>query len=227
MKILNTIMKIQDIIEGLQWNPSSLTFNQTIDKMLKTMRSVGWGGYSETFQHPNRQDVVIKLFAEDMGYAKYFLWITKNQNNRYVPRIIENEDGNIIKLFRYRYDNTLGKKRSQKFGMVYLRKLNDMTDQQFDEFSNYLSSFLEKNSNKLTSKLRAYAGNDFLSGFGLDDWLTISEKSKDLDPDLSVIAGYFSDLYRKHGPLDIHSGNIMWDPIRNNPVFIDVLSLER
>lgn len=219
-------MKIQEITEGLKWELSTNDFRSIVDHMGKTMQSVGWGGYSEVFQHPQRNDIVIKIFSEDRGYAKYFLWMTKHQNNRYVPKIIPYDDNSIIRLYRYKSKNYKNKIQSRKMGIIQLRKLEKLSRYRFSKFKKYISSFMDKDiQSEILDRASVYLGNDFLCSFKPYAWENISKNSRTSDADLSEIAAYFAMMNNKYGSLDIHDENLMWDPVANNVVFIDILSL--
>lgn len=219
-------MKIIDITEGLKWKPSTETFRDIVNRMGKISPVRGAGIYSEVFQHPDRSDVVVKVFKEDRGYARYFSWMTQHQNNRYVPKIIENEEGELIKLFRNRFRVSGGSILSHRVGIVYLQRLTPMTEKQLDDLNDYLISYMNDDTKQETSKRNVFLGKDLTAGLSVHAWADISKNSRDRDPDLSEITEYFVRLYVKYGPLDIHDGNIMWDSTRNNPVFIDVLNLD-
>lgn len=219
-------MKIREITEGLKWTSTTDTFRDITNRLAKMNPVRGAGTYSEVFQHPEKDDVVIKVFHEDRGYAKYFSWMTQHQNNRYVPKIIKNEEGELIKLFRNRFRVGDGSIQSRRVGIVYLQRLTPMTEKQLDDFNDYLISYMNDDIKQEMSKRKVYLGKDLTAGFSVHAWADISKNSRDRDPDLSQITEYFVRLYVKYGPLDIHDGNIMWDPTRNNPVFIDVLILD-
>ena len=219
-------MKIREITEGLKWTSTTDTFRDITNRLAKMNTVRDAGTYSEVFQHPEKDDVVIKVFREDRGYARYFSWMTQHQNNRYVPKIIKNEEGELIKLFRNRVPVSGGGLLSHRVGIVYLRRLSPMTEKQSDDFNYYLLSFMNKDVREKASRNFVSLGQNLMAGFDVYSWADIAKNSKTQDPDLSEITTYFVRTYVRHGPLDIHKDNVMWDPVSNNPVFIDILNLD-
>lgn len=54
------------------------------------VKQLGGGAYSQVFQHPEFGNVITKVYtAKDTKYARYLKWVMSNQNNPYVPQIIE------------------------------------------------------------------------------------------------------------------------------------------
>jgi hypothetical protein len=61
------------------------------------IKTLGSGLHAEVFQHPTMSDVVVKMFdATDRAYMYWLRTIVRNQNNKYMPKIIPTVNGKFI-----------------------------------------------------------------------------------------------------------------------------------
>lgn len=216
-------MKIHDIINEIRWTKTNEPYSSMVSRMsnVDKYEFVGSGEYGHVFQHPKLDRTVIKLFANDRGYAEYLRWMAQHQNNRYVPKIIPYEDGSIIKPFK-QLTKTAEGHLSSRIGIIQLRKLEPISQAQLLEFKNYLFKFLSHDSN-----MRKSVRSHFLFDIRESDLLQIQQNSKSTDSDLSELFTELLRMYRRWGGLDIHNQNLMWDPETNHVIFTDVLSVQK
>jgi hypothetical protein len=54
------------------------------------VKKLGGGAFSQVFQHPTLKGVVTKVYSgKDKQYSKYVTWCLKNQDNPFVPKILD------------------------------------------------------------------------------------------------------------------------------------------
>jgi len=216
-------MKIHDIINEIRWTKTNEPYSSMVSRManINKYETLGSGEYGHVFKHPSMDRAVIKLFANDRGYAEYLRWMAQNQQNSYVPKIIPYEDGSIIKPYK-QVMKTADGILSSRIGMIQLRKLEPISTAQLFELKKYIFNFLNPDN-----KTRISVRTHFLFDIRENDLEQIQQNSREADPDLSNLFTELLRMYRRWGGLDIHNQNLMWDPETNHVVFIDVLSVSK
>jgi hypothetical protein len=212
--------------EALSFIPSSERHTEiALRKQGEGMQTVGTGHYATVLQDPKNNATVLKIFSNDRGYAEYLRWMVAHQNNKYVPEIIPYEDGSVVKLYKHlRKDDTI--KTNERIGILYLRKLEKIANPDvINNFVNYIIGFLSGNLATDIMRSKPPKSLNYMWFFDAKHWKVIAENSIKKDPDLSELATELFRMSVKHGGLDLHNDNLMWDPRRNNIVFIDVLAI--
>lgn len=168
-------------------------------------------GYSGiVYTHATKDNTVVKIFANDRGYAEWLKWIIKHPTNKYVPRVIPHEDGSIIKLYKYFERRTTT--TSQRIGIVYLEKLEEINNDELFKFSKHIISYLDEPAREKIEKL--FLKRSVSSYFDLlnsGDWHVISLNAENAgDNDLYQLADFFSrHSFSYNTNLDLHLKNIM------------------
>lgn len=151
------------------------------------MKKLGSGVYGAVFQHPTYHNMVVKVFeGGDEGYKTWLKFAKRNQNNKYVPKIVsihyvENEYGDEI-------------------GLVFMKKLLRAPVAKI--------RVLVKTLNDALKSQRSIADHNYhFEEFSGTDWFKISKAVAKSDPDLAKIALLFSDV----PPSDLHDANLMMD----------------
>lgn len=217
-----------DQINEIRFEKSDQGFMDMTSDMDRDYKYASSGAYSRVYQHPTQNKTLIKVFKNDRGYAEWLRWMAGHQNNRYVPEIIPHEDGSIIKAYKFFKALPGNQATTQRIGIVNLRKLEIATADQREDFITYVLNYLNEDTHTriLSGKPPARRSINWFDKFTFGtEWGEIAQNSKKKDPDLSSVATEFVRMIKRHGYLDLHNENLMWDPERNNIVFIDVLSV--
>jgi hypothetical protein len=175
------------------------------------IKGLGEGAYGKVFQHPEFNNVVAKVFHNDPAYESYLRWVIKNQNNKYVPQVIEvhyfktPETTQQVKDHRGR----LVKRTSmeERIGVVFMKKLERMGNR---EVSKIAKTFAALIGGGIVEYDKGF--EDFLA----KDWGKLAAATQTSDPDFSALAKW---LERNHAS-DIHNGNVMKDE-NGNIIFTD------
>lgn len=162
------------------------------------IKSVGSGAYATVYQHPTEKRLVVKVFdpSEDLAYTTYAKWCLKNQENKYVPKILH-------------YEEFSHKNKKPHIGVVILEKLT-VADCD-DDFSEKINSFLRA---KKIQNVNLYS-LDYHS-----TWLKLARNPCN---ELKAFAKFMHKISRsnKGFSIDIHSGNILFR--KKQIVFTDPL----
>jgi hypothetical protein len=174
------------------------------------IQQLGKGAYARTFQHPYYKNVVVKMFDNsDTAYMQYLNWVIRNQNNKYVPKIIVAANGEY--LHKYRLANTT-------VNFVFMKRYQPLQINQLVQFTEYIRSTA---SQKLLDKQRKelnYIVNS-LSLYSRITWNVIYKTTTDSDlRDLAAMLISSSDN------IDLHRKNMMWDSELNTVIFTDPLA---
>lgn len=68
------------------------SFDAYVERLIKRhgINQIGKGYWGIVFQHPTHPDIVVKVYkGQDQDYTKYLNWCQRNQDNPYVPKIID------------------------------------------------------------------------------------------------------------------------------------------
>lgn len=220
-------MRAREFIDEIRFEKSDVGFMDMTSDMDRTHKYVGSGYYGRVYQHPTQDKTLIKVFKNDRGYAEWLRFMASHQNNRYVPQIIPHEDGSIVKAYKFFKPLPGNQATTQRIGIVNLRKLEKANGIEIDDFVEYVMSYLHEDTRNgiLSGKPPSRRKINWFDKFGDQEWEEVARNSRGKDPDLSSIATEFVRMMKRHGYLDVHNENLMWNPDRNNIVFIDVLSL--
>jgi len=176
------------------------------------IKQLGKGYYARTFQHPYYKNVVVKMFDNsDTAYRKYLNWVIRNQNNKYVPKIIVAANGKY--LHKYRLASTT-------VNFVFMKRYQPLQINQLIQFTEYIRSNVSQ-SQKLSDMQRKEL-NYIVNSLSLSSrrtWHVIRRTTSDSDlRDLAAMLISSSDS------IDLHRKNMMWDSELNTVVFTDPLA---
>lgn len=174
-------------------------YKDYIKRILKTNKKLGEGAFANVFQHPVYHNVVVKIFKNDLGYLKYLNeFVIPNQQNRYVPKLISDDNGNFI----------------HSFGPI---KIVFMKKYRVQNLNVNIHKYLRKIKRKYFSSISDIEFAAF--------WISLVAQNKGIiskeDPDLVNISKFF---IKNAGALDLHDRNIAWDPELRNPIFTDPMA---
>jgi hypothetical protein len=173
------------------------------------IQQLGSGAYARTFQHPYYKNVVVKMFVNsDTAYKKYLNWVVRNQDNKYVPKIIVAANGEY--LHKYRLANTT-------VNFVFMKRYQPLQINQLIQFTEYIRSNVSQ-SQKLSNKQRKelnYIVNS-LSLYSRITWNVIYKTTS--DSDLRELADW---LINSNIDIDLHRKNMMWDNELKTVIFTD------
>lgn len=174
------------------------------------IQQLGLGAYARTFQHPYYKNVVVKMFDNsDTAYKKYLNWVVRNQNNKYVPKIIVTANGEY--LHKYRLANTT-------VNFLFMKRYQPVQINQLVQFTEYIRSNVSQKLSDMQRKELNYIVNSlFLSS--RRTWHVICRTTT--DSDLRDLA---SMLISSRDAIDLHRKNMMWDSELNTVIFTDPLA---
>lgn len=162
----------------------------------KGIKKLGAGAFARVFQHPEFKNVVVKVYVDkDVAYKKYLKWCLRNQNNPFVPKVIEevkyNSDAgdayNILfleKLHKFNSEEQLTLALSKAFDLGK----GDEREKNFDELGEAVSTW--DNPGELYNVLEKFVSAG-------------RSKSKDFERLWAHIKTYGYDAF------DLHAGNAM------------------
>jgi hypothetical protein len=174
------------------------------------IKGLGEGAYGKVFQHPEFKNVVAKVFHNDPGYESYLRWVIKNQNNKYVPQVIEVHYFEIPESTRQvkNHQGRLVRRISgeERIGVVFMKKLKPMSNREVTEIARTYAVLIG---------VRVESNTGF-EDFTFDDWKDLAAATKTNDPDFSALAKWLA----RNQASDIHNGNVMKDE-NGNIIFTD------
>lgn len=190
------------LLEALK---SSEEFEDYIERLgdVEKLKTIGGGYYSNVFEHPVYNNVVVKVFRNDTAYRRYMKWVLDNQDNKYVPQ--------VVSYHKYK----MGEKRD-KVGIVFLKKLKKIKKKQlYDEVAKIA---------KYSDTLKDYKNRMTFADFDVHDWKDVSKNAKKDDPDLAEFAKWMVKWFKRTTQNDdLHDENVMYDE-NDHLIFTDPVS---
>jgi len=192
-------------------------YNKYLARLEKSgIKQLGSGVYARVFQHPYYRNVVVKMFGDnDTAYNLYLNWVGRNQNNKYVPKIIPTQDGKNRHVMKIQYEG-----KFQTLNFVFLKRYNKINKVQLQQFTQYI-----RNSAKtpLSNAQRGYLNRLVNAPSELNNlaqWMTIYDTTT--DDDLKRLAKTI--LAYSRFMIDLHTDNMMWDRKLQCVIFTDPLT---
>ena len=169
---------------------------------------LGAGVYGRVWQHPVYSNVAVKFFAHDSEYKKFLQFVLQNPSNKYLPQIIPASDG---KIWHEKKISTYGGVRPVYF--VFMKRYNRVQPKQVQTlFDQWMAAAGIKNTEKFYERV-------FNSSYFWKKWAS-SPMLAQQDPDAYALAQFIDQNSRT---LDLHMGNMMWDPDTKTVIFTDPL----
>jgi hypothetical protein len=164
---------------------------------------VDWGFYSQVFQHPTLDNIVVKVFTNnDQPYWRYVKWCVKHQHNPFVPQILD-----VVKV----------KCPRQSYGIVFLEKLKPI--RKAPQLVKLLASTINFTNRELKLLDRYFAEHSMIRIFSLIERVVKRGKASD---DFTQV---WQQIERQgSSKFDLHHGNAMLrghqlvitDPVSNS-----------
>lgn len=186
-----TINAARRLIVAGQLSKQVLTA-ETMSQYLKRLKrlglkSLGSGTYSEVFQHPKLNNVVVKVHQINGGFDAYTAFCQANTANPYVPKIFQ-----VV-------SDPVGLERDgwgTNFTAVFMEKLRPLTTVEDKKFTAYIEGLVGINPSGKT--LDYYAENS-------EFWKAVAKQKKDRD-----LAKILSWIFKTPGMHpDLYSSNVM------------------
>lgn len=149
---------------------------------------VDWGFYSQVFQHPTLDNVVVKVFTNnDQPYWRYVKWCVKHQHNPFVPQILD-----VVKV----------KCPRQSYGIVFLEKLKPI--RKASQLVKLLALSLNASHREVEQLNKHFESQSMLRLYSLIDRVVRKGKSN------SDFAQVWLQIERQgSSKFDLHHGNAM------------------
>lgn len=196
-------MKIQELFEETIQDYTK----RIVDKL--GIEELGKGAYSKVFQHPQFNNVVTKVYsAKDKVYSRYVKWCLKNQNNPYVPQIIEE--------VKYRSG-------SNQFNILFMEKMKSIRTSggfatQFIKSFNFKDEDVDEDSfNNVDDFIASNDLNGFF--FYIDDLVKNQNPDKNFKAWWNHVKSYGVDYFDLHQMNAMMRGTqlVFTDPVANTP----------